>query len=76
MADRHLGGVGSIAPLMPNNSRPGPAVPVSVPVNRRPGPSMRPVRAFDAQIRTEMRLGNDVRQDMLLALLRHAIADR
>jgi hypothetical protein len=76
VVDRHLGGVGSIAPLMPNNSRPGPAVPISVPVKRRVGPSTRPVRASDEQIRTETQLGHGLRQDVLLALLRLRVADR
>jgi hypothetical protein len=30
VVDRRIGGVGSIAPLAPNNSRPGPADPMSV----------------------------------------------
>jgi len=81
--DRRLGGVGSIAPLMPNNSRPGPAVPVSVAVNRRAGPSTRPAPGSastairsETQIRSGMQLGHGLQQDVLLALLRHAIADQ
>jgi hypothetical protein len=41
--NRGLPGVGSTAPLMPNNSRPGPAQPISAPAKRRPAPSQRPV---------------------------------
>jgi hypothetical protein len=77
VVDRRLGGVGSIAPMMPNNSRPGPAVPVSVPVKRRAGPSMRPVPASaSTAIRSDARPGHRLREEALLALLRHVIADR
>jgi hypothetical protein len=75
VVDRRIGGVRSIAPLVPNNSRPGPAVPISVPGKRGARPSTRPVPApastairSDAQVRAEMQLGHGVQQDVLLAL--------
>jgi hypothetical protein len=71
--------VRSIAPLVPNNGEPGPAVPISVPVKRRARPSTRPVlppASAPTQIPAETQLGDGLHEDVLLALLRHAIADR
>jgi hypothetical protein len=76
--ERRLPGVGSVEPLTPNNSRPGPAVPIRVPVKRRAGPSQRPVPASvsgphqpDGRSRAEAPPHHDV----LLALLRHVLSD-
>jgi hypothetical protein len=53
------------------------------PVKRRAHPSTRPVPApastairSDTQVRAETQLGHGLQQDVLLALLRHALADR
>jgi hypothetical protein len=80
--NRGLPGVGSTAPLMPNNSRPGPAQPISAPAKRRPAPSQRPVPpSVSGPIRhnghgwAAMSLRHGVHEDPPLALLRHVIAD-
>jgi hypothetical protein len=80
--NRGLPGVGSNAPLMPNNSRPGPAQPISAPEKRRPAPSQRPVPpSVSGPIRQNghgwaaMSLRHGVHEDPPLALLRHVIAD-
>jgi hypothetical protein len=80
--NRGLPGVGSTAPLMSNNSRPGPAQPISAPVKRGPAPSQRPgPPSVSGPIRhnghgwAAMLLGHGVHEDPLLALLRHVIAD-
>jgi hypothetical protein len=72
-----------LRPLVPNNSRPGPAVPMSVPGKRGARASTRPVPApastairSDARVRAETQLGHGVQQDVLLALAtRSLIAD-
>jgi hypothetical protein len=78
--NRGLPGVGSTA--LPNDSRPGPAQPISAPVKRRPAPSRRPVPpSVSGPIRNNghgwaaVSLGHGVREDPVLALLRHVIAD-